>query len=107
SRLRPFDLSQARTSSVDHRRPATMLKSELVAQVAEQNRHLYQRDIDNIVDIILEMIAAALARGDRVELRGFGAFSVRYRSARIARNPRTGIAVRVAPKARPRFEMAK
>ncbi|MDA0654049.1 MAG: integration host factor subunit beta [Proteobacteria bacterium] len=75
-----------------------MVKSELIARLAERNPHLYQRDIERIVTAIFEEISAALARGDRVELRGFGAYSVKRRGARMARNPRTGEAVRVAEK---------
>src|SRR3546814_5210687 len=71
-----------------------MTKSELIARLAERNPHLYQRDIERIVATIFEEIAGALARGDRVELRGFGAFSVRRRDARAGRNPRTGDPVR-------------
>src|SRR5438067_8430836 len=68
----------------------SMIKSELVQRIAGQNPHLYQRDIENIVNAVLGEITAALARGDRVELRGFGAFSVKHRPARTGRNPRTG-----------------
>ena len=67
-----------------------MIKSELVQRIASQNPHLYQRDVENIVNAILGEIVTALARGDRVELRGFGAFSVKNRPARAGRNPRTG-----------------
>jgi len=67
-----------------------MIKSELVQKLAERNPHLYQRDVEHIVNAILDEITAALARGDRVELRGFGAFSVKNRPARTGRNPRTG-----------------
>jgi integration host factor subunit beta len=67
-----------------------MIKSELVQRIASQNPHLYQRDVENIVNAILGEIVAAMARGDRVELRGFGAFSVKNRPARMGRNPRTG-----------------
>ena len=80
-----------------------MIKSELVQRIAEQNPHLYQRDVEHIVNSILEEITQALARGDRVELRGFGAFSVKRRGARIARNPRTGDTVQVAEKYIPFF----
>ena len=73
-----------------------MTKSELVQKLAEADPHLYQRDVEVIVTAIFDEIAAALARGDRVELRGFGAFSVKHRDARIGRNPRTGDSVRVA-----------
>ena len=72
-----------------------MIKSELVQRIAEHNPHLYQRDVENIVNAILDEIVAALARGDRVELRGFGAFSVKHRPARAGRNPRTGAHVPV------------
>lgn len=58
-----------------------MIKSELIQRIAEHNPHLYQRDVEKIVNAILDEIVAALARGDRVELRGFGAFSVKRRSA--------------------------
>src|SRR3981189_2087312 len=61
--------------------PRPMIKSELVQRIAEHNPHLYQRDVENIVNAILDEIVAALARGDRVELRGFGAFSVKHRPA--------------------------
>ena len=67
-----------------------MIKSELVQRISTQNPHLYQRDVENIVNAILGEIIAAMARGDRVELRGFGAFSVKNRPARTGRNPRTG-----------------
>ena len=72
-----------------------MIKSELVQRISGQNPHLYQRDVENIVNAILGEIVAALARGDRVELRGFGAFSVKNRPARAGRNPRTGAHVAV------------
>ena len=75
-----------------------MIKSELVQRIASQNPHLYQRDVENIVNAILGEIIAAMARGDRVELRGFGAFSVKNRPARTGRNPRTGAHVSVGKK---------
>jgi len=84
-----------------------MIKSELIARLAEHNPHLYQRDVERIVSTVFEEISAALARGDRVELRGFGAFSVKHRPARIGRNPRTGDAVRVAEKHVPFFKTGK
>ena len=67
-----------------------VLESELIQRVAAQNLDLYTRDIQKIVDAVLGEITAALARGDRVELRGFGAFSVKHRASRSERNPRTG-----------------
>ena len=87
--------------------PASMIKSELVQRIAEHNPHLYQRDVENIVNAILDEIVAALARGDRVELRGFGAFSVKHRPARAGRNPRTGAHVPVDQKSVPFFKTGK
>ncbi len=84
-----------------------MIKSELVARIAERNPHLYQRDVEHVVNAILEEVVSALARGDRVELRGFGAFSVKNRPARIGRNPRTGEKVSVAEKFVPFFKTGK
>jgi len=84
-----------------------MIKSELVLKIAEQNPHLYQRDVENLVDAILDEIIEALKRGDRVELRGFGAFSAKQREARVGRNPRTGTKVEVAQKVVPYFKSGK
>lgn len=84
-----------------------MTKSELIARLAERNPHLYQRDVERIVSTIFEEITEALAGGDRVELRGFGAFSVKHREARIGRNPRTGESVHVAEKYVPFFKTGK
>ncbi len=84
-----------------------MTKSELIQYLAEQNPHLYQRDIERVVATIFDEIAAALAHGERVELRGFGAFSVKRRDARVGRNPRTGETVRVAEKFIPFFKTGK
>jgi integration host factor subunit beta len=84
-----------------------MTKSELIQRLAELNPHLYQRDVERIVSTIFDEVAGALARGDRVELRGFGAFSVKRRGPRIGRNPRTGEAVQVAEKFIPFFKAGK
>jgi len=84
-----------------------MTKSELIQLLADRNPHLYQRDVERIVSTIFEEIAAALERGDRAELRGFGAFSVSRREPRIGRNPRTGAAVQVAEKYVPCFKTGK
>ena len=84
-----------------------MTKSELIQRLAEQNPHLYQRDVERIVATIFDEISSALAEGDRVELRGFGAFSVKERDARIGRNPRTGEAVNVSKKFVPFFKAGK
>lgn len=84
-----------------------MIKSELIAKLAEENPHLYQRDVERVVSTIFETISGALADGDRVELRGFGAFSVKQREGRIGRNPRTGEAVKVPEKSVPFFKTGK
>ncbi len=84
-----------------------MIRSELIEKIAAENPHLYQRDVEKIVNTIFEEITEALARGDRVELRGFGAFSVKKRDARTGRNPRTGEAVAVDEKAVPFFKTGK
>jgi integration host factor subunit beta len=84
-----------------------MIKSELIAKIAEQNPHLYQRDAEAVVDAILDTITVALGRGDRVELRGFGMFSVKQREARAGRNPRNGKQVAVAEKLVPLFKMSR
>ena len=84
-----------------------MTKSELILRLTEKNPHLYHRDVERIVSAIFDEITTALARGDRVELRGFGAFSVKHRDARVGRNPRTGEAVNVASKRVPFFKTGK
>ncbi len=84
-----------------------MLRSELVAKLAEKYNHLPPDDLERVVSIILGEIADAMARGDRVELRGFGAFSVRHRDARRGRNPRTGEPVEVPAKSVPFFKAGK
>jgi integration host factor subunit beta len=84
-----------------------MTKSELIQHLAERNPHLYQRDVERIVTTIFDEISNALSRGDRVELRGFGAFSVKRREARQGRNPRTGESVKVAEKHIPFFKTGK
>jgi integration host factor subunit beta len=84
-----------------------MTKSELVQRLAERNPQLFQRDIEKIVGRIFDEITDALARGDRVELRGFGAFSVKRRDARVGRNPRTGESVDVDEKFVPFFKTGK
>jgi integration host factor subunit beta len=84
-----------------------MIKSELVARLAERYPHLYHRDVERIVSTVLDEISGALAAGDRVELRGFGAFSVKVRPARQGRNPRTGAAVSVEEKRVPFFRTGK
>lgn len=84
-----------------------MIKSELVQRIAAANQHLLHKDVEQIVNVILEEITDALARGDRVELRGFGAFTVKHRAARRGRNPRTGEPVLVEEKFVPFFKTGK
>ena len=84
-----------------------MIRSELIAKIAEANPHLYQRDVEKIVSTIFDRIIDALADGQRVELRGFGAFSVKKRDGRTGRNPRTGEAVDVDEKHVPFFKTGK
>ena len=84
-----------------------MTKSELIQRLAERNPHLYLRDIEKIVNTIFETICTSLENGDRIELRGFGAFSIREHGARKGRNPRTGEPVDVARKNVPYFKMGK
>lgn len=84
-----------------------MIRSELIQKIADENPHLYQRDVERIVNTIFEEIIGAMARGDRVELRGFGAFSVKKRDGRVGRNPRTGEAVVVDEKHVPFFKTGK
>ena len=84
-----------------------MIKSELVQIIANRNPHLFQRDVENIVNAVFDEITDSLAQGNRVELRGFGAFSVKNRPAREGRNPRTGEKVEVEEKWVPFFKTGK
>jgi len=84
-----------------------MIRSELIQKLADENPHLYQRDVERIVNTFFEEIIEAMARGERVELRGFGAFSVKSRDARVGRNPRTGETVEVDEKCVPFFKTGK
>jgi integration host factor subunit beta len=84
-----------------------MIRSELIQKLMDENPHLFQRDVELIVNTIFDEIIDTMARGDRVELRGFGAFSVKKRDARIGRNPRTGESVSVSEKYVPFFKTGK
>lgn len=84
-----------------------MTKSELIAELAAANPHLLARDAELIVATVFEQIVLALAAGERVELRGFGAFTIKRRNARTGRNPRTGEAVAVDEKFVPFFKAGK
>lgn len=84
-----------------------MTKSELILRLSEANPHLFQRDVERLVSTVFDEISSALESGDRVELRGFGAFSVKKREARVGRNPRTGESVKVDSKFVPFFKTGK
>lgn len=84
-----------------------MIRSELIQKISDENPHLYQRDVEKIVNTVFEEITTAMSKGDRVELRGFGAFSVKKRDGRLGRNPRTGEAVDVDEKHVPFFKTGK
>ncbi len=84
-----------------------MIKSELIQKIVDENPHLYQRDVELIVGTIFDEIIDAMAAGKRVELRGFGAFSIKKRDARVGRNPRTGESVTVEEKHVPFFKTGK
>lgn len=84
-----------------------MIKSELIQEIAMRHPHLFQRDVERIVNTIFDEIIQAMAEGNRVELRGFGAFSVKQRDARMGRNPRTGDPVPVDAKRVPFFKTGK
>ncbi|MEE4235784.1 MAG: integration host factor subunit beta [Anderseniella sp.] len=84
-----------------------MIKSELIQEIAMRHPHLFQRDVERIVNTIFEEITNAMAEGNRVELRGFGAFSIKQRDARMGRNPRTGDPVPVDAKRVPFFKTGK
>ena len=84
-----------------------MIRSELIQKLADENPHLFQRDVERIVNTIFDEITETMARGDRVELRGFGSFSVKKRDSRVGRNPRTGASVAVAEKHVPFFKTGK
>lgn len=84
-----------------------MIKSELVEKIVQENPHLFQRDVEKIVGVVLDEIIDAIASGKRVELRGFGAFSVKKRDSRIGRNPRTGEKVEITEKHVPFFKTGK
>ena len=97
------DLAMVRAQA----RGRTMIKSELIAKLAAENPHLTQKDVERVVGVILDSMTGALEKGGRVELRGFGAFSMKRREARRGRNPRTGAAVAVSEKAIPVVKTGK
>ena len=85
----------------------SLIKSKLIQNITDSNPHLFVRDVERIVNTIFNEITQSLADGRRVELRGFGAFSVHHRKQRIGRNPRTGESVNVDEKFIPRFKTGK
>jgi integration host factor subunit beta len=84
-----------------------MTRSDLVRRIAELNPHLRPRHVEKVVDIVFEQISSALREGRRVELRGFGAFTLKRRDPRTGRNPRTGETVDVSGKYVPFFRPGK
>ena len=84
-----------------------MTKSELIEKLAEQQKHLSQTDVDLAVRSIIEQMSSALAAGDRIEIRGFGSFSLHFRPPRIGRNPKTGDSVALPGKHVPHFKPGK
>ena len=103
NRRGPLRTADAACSAAANTEPA-LTRSDLIAELATDNSHLRQADVELIVATIFDHITAALARGERVELRGFGAFTVKRRNARIGRNPRTGETVSVKEKTVPFFK---
>ncbi len=91
----------------DKQRGKKVTRSELIEKIAAKNPHLMVKDIDRIIDVVLNKIINSLAKGERVEFRGFGAFSVRKRSPRVAKNPRTGEQVNVEERNIPHFKTGK
>ena len=84
-----------------------MTKSELVRRMAELHPHLQHSDVERVVQTVFASIGNALARRDRIEIRGFGTFFVKHRSARLGKNPRTGAKVEVARRTAPYFRIGK
>ena len=85
----------------------SLIKSKLIQNITDSNPHLFVRDVERIVNTIFNEITVSLSEGKRVELRGFGAFSVQHRKQRTGRNPRTGESVNVDEKYIPRFKSGK
>lgn len=84
-----------------------MLRSELVEALQQDNPHLTRQEVERIIETLFETVVDALAAGGRVELRGFGSFSVRYRKSRLGRNPHTGEQVNIPDKYVPFFHAGK
>ncbi|HHI75807.1 MAG TPA: integration host factor subunit beta [Gammaproteobacteria bacterium] len=84
-----------------------MTKSELIEVIAREQSHLAYRDVELAVKCMIEQMSQALATGNRIEIRGFGSFSLHYRPPRMGRNPKTGEAVQLAAKYVPHFKPGK
>ncbi|HWU68833.1 MAG TPA: integration host factor subunit beta [Stenotrophobium sp.] len=84
-----------------------MTKSELIERLVAGQPHLMQKDVELAVKLVLDQISNALAKKDRVEIRGFGSFSLHHRPARIGRNPKSGDPVHIPPKSVPHFKPGK
>ena len=84
-----------------------MTKSELIAALAEQQPQLEYKDVELAVKELMEQMSLSLAAGERIEVRGFGSFSLHYRPARVGRNPKTGASVHVPEKYVPHFKPGK
>ena len=84
-----------------------MTKAELIERIAMNNTHLYITDVERLVTTIFNQIRLGLSAGERIELRGFGVFGVKSKSARVARNPKTGLEVAVEAKSTPYFKPSR
>jgi integration host factor subunit beta len=84
-----------------------MTKSELIEVIAKEQSHLAYRDVELAIKCMIEQMSQALASGDRIEIRGFGSFSLHFRPPRLGRNPKTGEAVALAGKHVPHFKPGK
>jgi integration host factor subunit beta len=84
-----------------------MTKSELIEKLSEKLDHLSAKDVEHAIKEILEMMAQSLSKGERIEIRGFGSFSLHFRAPRVGRNPKTGEKVLTPKKKTIHFKMAK
>ena len=84
-----------------------MTKSELIERIAARQSQLSSRDVELAVKTIIEQMAQTLSTGERIEIRGFGSFSLHYRAPRVGRNPKTGESVGLAGKYVPHFKPGK
>ena len=102
------DPEQYRSDIMGRRADGRMItKSELIEQISLKQSHLPMKDVEHAVKNILEYLGRSLSKGKRIEIRGFGSFSLRHRKARVARNPKTGTPVPMASKNIPYFKPGK